>query len=512
MNFEEYIKKPFEDQEFEFKEAYWQSAEKLIDNHYKRVRWIRAGIICSVLIATFIAAYFFLQTKETNIPVTALAQEQNLNPNNKEQENSTKNIQTPTSEENLTPLNSDSETSGSISAKTNTEKIQDKSEDSGSMASASIANNSKNSIPSRESDFSNKAKSRTSASSKTSSKSTGSGSKAIVSANNSSSKSDINIITPNPSNNKASVGLTTPAFAEKVQEKIPNESTPSSTESINTETASASSISQSKSTSALDLPFRNIEVSNSLQLLDFPLHLDFAAKRPIIALPRPSRLYATAELLMYPSGNSEAFKFLGFNAGFGYQQPLGRMAFIDFGVSGSFRRGNFAPSIVSTQLNYDFGPRSDAYILRPQSLFSLQVPILFGIESGRHMVSAGVKLGFLIGVRGTSEYANYTHAFESPTGKESYSYDVVDEGWIESTGFKKFALAYALKYQYRLSSRIMIGATLQYFTSDWTANDFGQFYNFTSNEYQNPTGNPAQLIERNWLLGVELKYVLFSKY
>jgi hypothetical protein len=510
MNFEEYIKKPFEDQEFEFKEAYWQSAEKLIDNHYKRVRWIRAGIICCVLIAAFIASYFFLTIQESSIPVTALALEQNSLQNN-ESDNSISNIQPPASEENTTPLNTDSETSGLTSTEPKTEKSTDKFESSESKSTAAIAHDSNSAIPSKENNISKDANNRPSAKSKASSKSTGSGFKAIAATNKSSPKSEANILTQDQKNNKTALALSSPAFTEKAQQGTLNESMSSKSESIKTEIQSTSSISASKSTATLDLPFKNIEGSNSLQLSDYPLHLDFGNSRPIIALPRPSRIYATAELLMYPSGNSEAFKFLGFNAGFGYQQPLGRMAFLDLGLSGSFRRGNFAPSIVSTQLNYDFGPRSDAYILRPQALFSLQVPVLFGIESGRHMVSAGVKLGFLIGVRGTSEYANYTHAFESPTGKESYSYDVVDEGWIESTGFKKFALAYALKYQYRLSSRIMVGASLQYLPSDWIANDFGKFYNFTSNEYQNPTGNPAQLIERNWLLGVELKYVLFSK-
>ncbi len=508
MNFEEYIKKPFEDQEFEFKEAYWQSAEKLIDNHYKRVRWIRAGIICSILIATFIASYIYVSKKEISIPNPVVTQQQNIDPINNNQEISTQTIQPTSSEENITlsgtdtdaePLSSDNIDSNIEKASTDAEIGKPKVAAANNVTMDSRANSEK-SIKSGQSSGKS-AKISTSGSNHLAATTAGSDPRQPQATDDKKAFQ----------NNKSEVILTEDNIAANDQDAVQNNSaiiTP-----VNSETPKTFALHPvtSQRTSALDLPFKNIESSGSLQMLNFPLHLDFGTNRPILALNRPSRLYAAAELLMYPSGNSEAFKFLGFNAGFGYQQPLGQMAFLDMGISGSFRRGNFAPSIVSTQLNYDFGPRTDAYILRPQALFSLQVPVLLGVEHGRHMLAAGVKLGFLIGVRGTSEYANYTHAFESPTGQESYSYDVVDKGWIESTGFKKFALAYALKYQYRLNSRIMAGVSLQYLPSDWIANDFGKYYNFTSNEYQKPAGNPAQLIERNWLLGVELKYVLFSK-
>lgn len=506
MNFEEYIKKPFEEQEFEFKEAYWQSAEKLIDNHYKRVRWIRAGIICSILIATFIASYIYVSKKEISIPNPVVTQQQNIDPINNNQEISTQTIQPTTSEENLTlsGTETDAETLSSDNIDSNIEKATTDSE----TRKAKVAVANKVTMDGREK---SEKSMKSDQSSGQSAKISTSRSNPITALENESRKTQAIDDKKAFQNNKSEVILTEENIASKDRDGVQNNSV--SITPVNSETGKTFALNPvaSQRTSALDLPFKNIESSGSLQMLNFPLHLDFGTNRPILALNRPSRLYATAELLMYPSGNSEAFKFLGFNAGFGYQQPLGQMAFLDMGISGSFRRGNFAPSIVSTQLNYDFGPRTDAYILRPQALFSLQAPILLGIEHGRHMLAAGVKLGFLIGVRGTSEYANYTHAFESPTGQESYSYDVVDKGWIESTGFKKFALAYAIKYQYRLNSRIMAGVSLQYLPSDWIANDFGKYYNFTSNEYQKPAGNPAQLIERNWLLGVELKYVLFSK-
>ena len=506
MNFEEYIKKPFEDQEFEYKEAYWQSAEKLIDNHYQRVRWIRAGIISGILIAAFIAAYLFVQTNNAISPKTDLA-ELEVQQNGTSRESSSSNQKSTSSEENITLLHSNSENSATLKSESENSLSEIETGDSKDAASIFNSSNNAQTIKSSSSNaeagknFAKSIKAGTSESALTN---------ASHSANNNSelTSEKVDLL-----NNNSLSGSKNEANYNDVPQAIENNSTPSIPASNDFETATASStILSNHSTSALDLPFRNIEGSNKLKISSFPLHLDFGSRRPLIALPRASRMYATAEMLMYPSGNSEAFKFLGFNAGIGYQQALGKMAFLDMALSGSFRRGNFAPSIVSTQLNYDFGPRSDAYILRPEALFSLQIPVLLGIESGKHMVSAGVKLGFLIGVRGTSEYANYTHAFESPTGQASYAYDVVDEGWIESSGFKKFALAYALKYQYRMNSRIIIGASLQYLPSDWIANDFGKYYDFTSNEYQNPTGNPAQLIERNWLLGVELRYVLFSKY
>lgn len=508
MNFEEYIKKPFEEQEFEFKEAYWQSAEKLIDNHFKRIRWIRAGIICSILIAAFIASYVYVNKKDTAIPNPVVTQQQNMDPVNNNQENSTQTIQSATSEENLTLSGTDThaETFSSYNIDSKIEKSSTDSETG--KAKVAVTN-----IETKDSRAKPDKSMKSGQASGKSVKISANSSNHLSATNAGSGPNETQTIDDKKAiqNNKSAVILKEENIAAKDQDEAQNNS--AIIKPVNSETGKNFALQPvaSQRTSALDLPFKNIGSSSSLQMLHFPLHLDFVTNRPILALNRPSRLYATAELLMYPSGNSEAFKFLGFNAGFGYQQPLGQMAFLDMGISGSFRRGNFAPSIVSTQLNYDFGPRTDAYILRPQALFSLQIPVLLGIEHGRHMLAAGVKLGFLIGVRGTSEYANFTHAFESPTGQESYSYDVVDKGWIESTGFKKFALAYVLKYQYRLNSRIMAGVSLQYLPSDWIANDFGKYYNFTSNEYQKPVGNPAQLIERNWLLGVELKYVLFSK-
>lgn len=510
MNFEEYIKKPFEDQEFEYKEAYWQSAEKLIDHHYQRVRWMRAGIICSILIATFIAAYLFVSTKKTTKADPVATQEQNYDPIITDQVIPTQSIQPTISEENLTLSNTDAEILSSTNTDSTIEKASFGNDTEKVKVSGSNTSGSENEAFLKENKSKSGGNTKAGQASEKSLKNSSGISNPLAAEKESlkTNTEDYNIVLQN---SKAVIGMTQENTNESVQTGTLNNSVSTVPVSSDKETNPASKTVETQRTSTLGLPIKNLESSNRLQMLNFPLHLDFGTNRPILALYRPSRMYATAELLMYPSGNSEAFKFLGFNAGLGYQQPLGRMAFLDMGITGSFRRGNFAPSIVSTQLNYDFGPRPDAYVLRPKALFSLQVPVLFGLESGRHMVSAGVKLGFLIGVRGTSEYANYTHDFESITRQAFYDYNVVDEGWIESSGFKKFALAYALKYQYRLNSRIMFGASLQYLPSDWIANDFGKYYNFTTNEYQNPTGNPAQLIERNWLLGVELKYVLFSK-
>jgi len=229
--------------------------------------------------------------------------------------------------------------------------------------------------------------------------------------------------------------------------------------------------------------------------------------KSIVRVQNPvAKTFIGTELMLYPTPSSNEFSYIGFSLGISRQIPIGRMYFLEAGLKGVARMGEFSPSQQSTQLSFDFAPRENAYVLNPSAVISMQVPLMVGFESGRSQVSGGVIPAVLLGVWGSSVFQGQLHPWESDMGGSQAIDNTVGRGWLDNSGFNRFALSYGLRYHYTLNSSIQLGMSVQYRPGDWVGEDYGKYFDFRKMDYVYTSADQRNLIKRNWIVGFELRY------
>lgn len=221
--------------------------------------------------------------------------------------------------------------------------------------------------------------------------------------------------------------------------------------------------------------------------------------------PQKASNFASTEVMLFPGGSGNSFNFVGFTLGVGRQIPFGKQFFYEVGLRGAARIGEFSPSVRSTQLSFDFGPRQNEYQLRPSAVYSLQTPIFAGIDMNKHQFAGGIIPSFLLGVRGTSEYRGGLLPWEINNGSAANA-NTLDRGWLDKSGFNNFALSYAVRYQYNISEGFQLGVSAQYRSRDWVGEDYGKFFDFDSMEYVYSPAEQRNMVQRNWIIALEMRY------
>lgn len=221
--------------------------------------------------------------------------------------------------------------------------------------------------------------------------------------------------------------------------------------------------------------------------------------------PREAANFASTEVMLFPSGSSSSFNYVGFSLGLARQVPIGNQFFYEVGLRGAVRLGDFSPSVRSTQLSFDFGTRQNEYQLKPSAVYSLQTPVFVGVDLNKHQLSGGVVPAFLLGVRGTSEYRGGLHPWEINNNPGNTS-NTLDRGWLDKSGFNIFALSYAVRYQYKISEGFQLGVSAQYRSGDWVGEDYGKFFDFDTMEYVYSPAEQRNMVQRNWIIALEMRY------
>ncbi len=512
MGFEEDIKRPFDVPSFEFREEYWQAAQRMIDRDFRRRRWLRVlwitagvGLVAGSLI---LASAWFGDSATQEERQPAILPDP-IAHTEQHDERSGEEV----GQRDMSPVSAADHTSAE-SAGVHAGRPQGLAEN----AAGSGQPGQSGRMLSTDDSGAEAADSRRTVSKQPA----GASKEAVVTGDIQADPylPDHSTVAPG---NKVETGMT--AKEAHTSAAIPAKGDPAPQNGLarteedtrNTSVSQVLTGQQGQMTHTGDMlataPARSLPVAlapvqaQSVEAAVLPF-VTVAAVEPgaITAAPRKSRFFAVVESMQYPGADPQALRWLGLNAGIAWQQPVGRMLFVETGLRAAVRRGSYDASQISNQLDFDFGPRDNAYILRPKAVYSLQIPLLIGAELGRHQVSAGVLPAFLLGVRGTSEYGRYLHSWEGATPGDDRVYEVLDKGWIETDGFRRFALTYALRYQFRWTERLGIGVSAQYMPKDWIGADFGKFYNFDTDSYQVPNASGSFLVERNWIMGVELRY------
>ena len=259
--------------------------------------------------------------------------------------------------------------------------------------------------------------------------------------------------------------------------------------------------------SSLDLPEEISRISRVEQQGIIESNYESASGGLLLkSVARKPSWYLGTEFVAFPTVSRERseFQYYGFSAGLAYQYPIGDRFFAEIGGRFAARMGDFTPSQKSPQLDFDFGPRNNAHLLRPTAVYSAQVPLYVGIDKERFQLMGGVVPSFLLGVRGTYEFERELFPWEEVASTPRI--EQLSNGWLDNSGFKSFAFAYVLKYQHKINSNLQVGGGLWYRSGDWVGEDYGRFIDPATQEWVNTPHEYRDKLRRNWSLSFEIRY------
>ncbi len=147
-----------------------------------------------------------------------------------------------------------------------------------------------------------------------------------------------------------------------------------------------------------------------------------------------------------------------------YQYKTGKGITLSTGVQYQSRSGlNVSHSYRSTA--FAFGLDEEITTISPHSLHSLEVPIQLGIPLvGQHRLLLGADVAYLLNVESEVETIS-----RNPFGTETRSKET---GWGYTQGFKPFDIGIQAGYRYRIGRRMQVGMSLRYGLRDLTDNAF----------------------------------------
>jgi outer membrane protein with beta-barrel domain len=114
---------------------------------------------------------------------------------------------------------------------------------------------------------------------------------------------------------------------------------------------------------------------------------------------------------------------------------------------------------------YSFGLRRINTFYEPKSLLQLEMPLLVQFRNKRHAIEAGVQLTMLLGVKGNSYSESSLFPWEqSPLETTAYvlESDSRTNTWIADNNFKKYTTNLMLGYEFSISPRFAINLSSYY--------------------------------------------------
>ena len=165
------------------------------------------------------------------------------------------------------------------------------------------------------------------------------------------------------------------------------------------------------------------------------------------------------------------------------------------GLNYQRRTGTFERSKLAETKKYSFGLQRDTNMLRPSSVHTVSLPVLLGMEKGRHIIEAGISVDYLTGVRGERGGFGRIPGSDPP----AHGFVPVESGWISEDGFKKWTATGQLNYRFRVSTQWSFGLSANYIFG-------GVLENINPGL---PGGNGVELKEDdNFHLGFQAVYIL----
>ena len=427
---DQFFNKKFQEQEFEFKDAYWADAQKLIEADKERRRrgawfpWF-LGIVGLSLLG--IGWSWYLQEQ----PVLDDAKNESAFLLNEEKESTTKTTQ------NLENNSSDAIT---IPATKDGQSAPEKNKDVNSNSSRSNAPNS----------------SKESATNST-----------IKNTGSSNSASDLNQrnLKNESGNGNATEKLapmasnsTLPNLTLIPSEKTNQERSPQVDQKINSSISPKNEINTITSSETPKVLWNALDL---LELKTLPLEeeIDSAVAIDYCYVKEASKWNLAWNFYsLFNTNKGAAYLWLGAATGPSIQYRLNNRLALQSDVLYRWRRGRFgASSEGSIQSTYSFGFTQETFRLMPSDLHQLDWPVYVQLRNRRQSLEAGISLQFNLGIRGnmTSEKTLFPWQRSSgPNGPRTETTIVERNTWIEDPNIRKVQMGLLLGYRYQVNKKI----------------------------------------------------------
>ena len=130
---------------------------------------------------------------------------------------------------------------------------------------------------------------------------------------------------------------------------------------------------------------------------------------------------------------------------------------LTLGAQYRLRGGSFGPSQESRQVRYAFGREAQKYSLQPNRLHYAEALLQVEWPVKRHCLALGLGWNYLVGVEGSlsrTEKGAFAIRFDAESRLE--------KGWLDEEGYKKHFGVGRASYYYQLPGGLKIGLELQY--------------------------------------------------
>lgn len=202
----------------------------------------------------------------------------------------------------------------------------------------------------------------------------------------------------------------------------------------------------------------------AITLLEYPLR-DINIKVPEEVEQKPMikvaferwSLGLSANVMLYPYRTDANETLIGWNAGVFATYHLHPNWGIQSGLQYRLRTGQFGFAKESNIASYRFGREEQRFLLLPNQLHYLEMPLVVQYSNAKHQLGLGVRLQYLLGVRGSLR-----NTFDADSEPNLFNTNELNQGWIVKDGFKEWPIDLTASYFYGITKRWQIGLEASY--------------------------------------------------
>ncbi len=210
----------------------------------------------------------------------------------------------------------------------------------------------------------------------------------------------------------------------------------------------------------------------------------------------------------FPGINEGSRFFTGLQGAYHLQYRWAQRWSASAGAGVLQRWGSFGGFQDSPQDIYTTTKVRRGFLLVPSSATYMQIPAMVNFHAGKHIISAGVRTLFLLGIKGQLD--QYQVQRSGNEADLSFNSNTVNRGWINDSGFRSIVPEYMLSYSYQLNKHWSVS-----FSGAWMPNGIA----FAEKTDENPdilesltagsqssSGQQPFLLEDKWQVGMALRF------
>jgi hypothetical protein len=198
----------------------------------------------------------------------------------------------------------------------------------------------------------------------------------------------------------------------------------------------------------LEYPLRDINIKASEEIEEEPM-IKVAFERWSWGL--------SANAMLYPYRTDANETLIGWNAGIFATYHFDPNWGVQSGLQYRLRTGQFGFAKESNSDSYRFGREVQRFLLLPNQLHYLEMPLVVQYSNAKHQLGLGVRLQYLLGVRGSLR-----NSFNADSEPNLFNTNEVNQGWIVKDGFKEWPIDLTASYFYGITKRWQIGLEASY--------------------------------------------------